>query len=110
MPEQKVKPPRDELVDCREENMTLDEIATIYEVSSSTIKRWLRSYELVQKRGVKSQVVPVVPANRRMDSLLDRAKMVLGRRVTEHRTRGYFLDGRAVKADDLIIAAGFTPK
>lgn len=110
MPKMIPRPPRDDLEDCRKERMTLDEIAEIYEVSVPTVKRWIRNYGLTSTR--KPKKVLVMPQSKTgfQGSLLDQAKAKLGRRVSEHRVRGYFLDGCAVKADDLIVAAGLSPR
>lgn len=108
MPEKIEKPPREDLVDCKEENMTLEEIAAIYTVSVSTVKRWIREYGLTAKK--KAKLVMTEKYARPNETVLDKAKSVLGSRLTEHRIRGYILDGRPMKTDDVIRAAGLQPK
>lgn len=107
MPEKITRPPREDLEDCKREGMRLEDIAVIYEVSVSTVKRWIRAEKLNTPRKVKKIVMPQINL-KKMGSLLDQAKEILGARVKEHRQRGYMLDGRAVKADDLIKAAGLS--
>lgn len=108
MPEKISRPPREDLEDCRREGMRLEDIAEIYSVSVSTVKRWIRAENLLTPKKVKRIIMPQ-PALNKMGSLLDQAKGVLGARIKEHKMRGYFLDGRAVSADDLIRAAGLRP-
>ena len=105
MPERIPQPSRDELEDCRREGMTLEEISGIYSVSVSTVKRWIRSLGLLTPKK-KVKITMPAPQLHRQGSLLDQAKAILGARITEHRIRGYFLDGRATTADRLIDAAG----
>lgn len=110
MPEMIDKPPREDIEDCKREGMTLQDISEIYNVSVSTVKRWIRSYGLATQKRTKKVIVMPTPKNTGQGSLLDQAKAKLGKRVSVHNIRGYFLDGRAVKADELIVAAGLTPR
>ena len=108
MPDKISMPPRDDLEDCKDENMTLQDIADIYNVSVSTVKRWMRHYKLANGARPRKKKVDMLPAPDLSDLIcaLDRAKEKLKTRLTEHPRRGYLLDGRPVKAEDLIKAAG----
>ena len=110
MPDMIDKPPREDIEDCKSEGMTLQDISEIYNVSVSTVKRWIRGYGLASKKRTKKVITMPTPKNTGQGSLLDQAKIKLGNRVTVHKIRGYFLDGKAVKADDLLVAAGLTPR
>lgn len=108
------RPPREDLADCKVEGMKLDEIAAEYNVSVPTVKRWMSYYGLTERRRNKDELpkslIAIGPREDEHLCLLDRAKRILGDRWSMQKQRGYFLDGRAVKADDLIRAAGLSPR
>lgn len=99
---------KQDIQDMRAEGMTREDIADVLGVSLSQVKRWIKRLGLSKQKSKRSCADKTIMADNGMN-LLDRAKVILGKRVTEDR-RGYKLDGRSVNPDALITAAGLTPK
>jgi hypothetical protein len=103
-------PSKEELIEMRKEGFTREEIAEYFGVSLSRVKRWLKNYGF--SRAPKQ--TPPPPSNPLADELpydtgmtmMERAKMILGTRLTEDRHKGYCLDGRPAKTGRIIAAAG----
>lgn len=104
------QPPRpEELQALRDDGLNREEIADHYGVSLTTVKRWISIFKITKpsKRTGKRKQEP----RRRLPlddglTLIDKAKEVLGQRLREDRYRGYVLDGRPVRTDAVIAAAG----
>lgn len=111
-------PPKDELVRLRSHGKSRDEIAKHYGVSLSRVKRW------ISELGVETSNEPkkthhsarTKAAKRRaIDggddglTLLEQTRIILGDRVSED-FRGYLLDGRPIRVDALVRAAGLKLK
>lgn len=105
-------PSREELIAHREAGQTREDMAALYGVPLSRVKRWIKDLDipppssepkepLTKKRPAMG--VPMDPEDGL--TLLERAKVRLGTRVG-HDYRGYLLDGRPVRVDILIQAAG----
>lgn len=105
-------PTKEELEALRAEGKTREEIAAIYNVALSQVKRWISSLKVAKKivRREPSQVPQAVrPAVVMEDdglTVMEKAKRILGDRLTEKRGVGYLLDGRVVNTDVLLQAAG----
>ena len=98
-----IPPTREKLIELRQEG-TREEIANQYGVSVSTVRRWVRKYKLQRQR----KVLPTTMKPSNLDwgvTIIDKAKMILGGRITESRD-GYRLDNRACNTDDILLAAG----
>lgn len=101
-------PPREEIVQLREDGYTREEIAEHYGVALSKVKRWLQKYGFG-----KVDRKPVVPVDVKAAELpfdtgltmMERAKLILGTRLTEDRHLGYLLDGRVANTDRIIREA-----
>lgn len=107
--ETKTPPPPDELQALRDSGLNREEIAAHYGVSLTTVKRWISIHKITKpaKRAGKRKQEPrrrIAPDDGM--TLIDKAKEVLGSRLKEDRYRGYLLDGRPVRTDAVIAAAG----
>jgi len=104
-----VEPSKEELQELRDEGLTRDEIAAIYETSTSQVKRWLADYKIVKTiTQPNMNLIPAATENLNWDAgmpVMERCKFRLGERMTED-SRGYRLDGRPTSSKDLILAAG----
>jgi uncharacterized protein YjcR len=103
-------PTKQDLIDMRAEGFTREEIADYYGVTLSKVKRWLKKYGFsrVPKQVPPPPSTPVtdeLPFDTGM-TIMERAKLILGNRLTEDRHKGYCLDGRPAKTDRIIEAAG----
>jgi hypothetical protein len=106
-------PSRAEFTQLRELGYTREEMAEHFGVPLSRIKRWLSRHGFARPE----RKVPVEPVNLPIAELpldtgmtmMERAKAILGHRLTECRHRGYVLDGRVAGADKIIEAAGLKP-
>jgi uncharacterized protein YjcR len=105
-------PPREELEKLRKYK-TRDEIAHHYGVSLSRVKRWIKALSVPPENAVKAKHARARgKAEKRRAigddnglTLLEQARVVLGKRMGED-FRGYLLDGRPVRVDVLMKAAG----
>lgn len=103
-------PDREEIIKLRQNGMNREQIAEYYGVALSRVKRWIRELEIpeVPRQAEKQKVPPAEAVYLGQDygmTILERAKKVLGNRMTED-YRGYLLDGRPVRVDILIRTAG----
>jgi Homeodomain-like domain-containing protein len=104
-------PDREDILKLRQQGLNRDQIAEFYGVSLSRVKRWIREMDIP----MPGQAGGGKPKQKSTDgtklgdeygmTLVERAKRILGRRMSEDR-RGYLLDGRLCRVDILIIAAG----
>lgn len=112
-------PTRDELIRLREdEGMTREQIADHYEVSLTTVRRWIK--ELKIPRPSKQARNQTTKLYKRFGELvadpddgitiMERAEQILGTRLTYSRNRGRMLDGRPVHTRKVVEAAGLTFK
>lgn len=103
-------PPRADLVRLREQGYSRKKIAEFYGVSLARVKRWIREMDVPASTNkfTSDKIAAPSPVNLGTDyglTLIDRAKQKLGERVSQD-YRGYLLDGRLVRVDILISAAG----
>jgi len=103
-------PDKDELVRLRDLGWSRQRIADWYGVSIARVKRWINEMNLpaVTNRRSKSKIAHVESVGLGDDdglTLIEKAKMKLGTRMTQD-YRGYLLDGRLVRIDILLSAAG----
>lgn len=105
-------PDREELLKLRVQGMNREEIASHYGVAVSRVKRWIKELDIpnVATRSAASLRKQRSPQAAALDddfglTLVERAKRALGSRMTND-YRGYLLDGRPVRVDILIRAAG----
>lgn len=108
-------PTRDELIRLREEQgMTREKIAEHFEVSLTTVRRWIKEMDIprptkqiISKRDSHlSRYGEIIADPGDGLTLMERVKAVLGDRLTEKRGIGYFLDGRHVSTQAIVHAAG----
>jgi hypothetical protein len=97
------RPEKEELRKLREKE-TREELADYYCVSVSTIRRWVRFYNLQRRR--RETPKPLVPRPEKDSgiTIIDKARRILGDRLVEKR-EGYVLDNRPVNTDDILRAA-----
>lgn len=103
-------PDKDELVKLRDLGWSRGRIADYYGVSIARVKRWISEMKIpaVTNRRSKSKIAHVESVELGDDdglTLIERAKKKLGTRMTQD-YRGYLLDGRLVRIDILLQAAG----
>lgn len=107
-------PPKEDLEKLRNAGKTRDEIALIYNVSLSRVKRWIKELSIDvddAPRGV-ARARSREEKRRSMGeddglTLMEKARAILGKRIGED-YRGYLLDNRPVRIDVLVKAAGLT--
>lgn len=108
-----ITPTRAELIELREdEGMTREQIADFYEVSLTTVRRWIKEFQI--PRPSKQNDEPKPPRRKRAGTLepddgytvMERAEEILGDRLTERPSIGYFLDGRPASSRIVVEAAG----
>lgn len=92
------------------EKLTNIQIAELYGVSPSTVKRWVKRLKIAPRepknKDVEDKPRPVpLPVDSGI-SLMDQCKQILGGRMTEKTGQGYMLDGRPVSSMQIIKAAG----
>lgn len=107
----KTYPPEATLLELRQ-NHTNIEIAEKYGVSTSTVKRWIRSYNIPHReKNTTSHIINErkKPSPQTGLGLMDRARSILGSRLTEDRI-GYKLDGRYARTDSILKAANLAIK
>lgn len=105
-------PDREELIKLRQQGLNREQIAKHYGVALSRVKRWVSELDLpeVPARASKREKIKFsegVPLS--VDhglTIIEQAQNILGPRMTEDRNRGYLLDGRLVRIDILLRAAG----
>lgn len=108
-------PTRDDLIRLREdEGMTRDQIADHYDVSLTTVRRWIKELNVPrptkQARNQTQNKLTrfgeiVAPLDDGL-TVMERAQSILGDRLTERRGVGYVLDGRPVSSRRVVEAAG----
>lgn len=105
-------PDRAELIKLRQQGLNRDQIAERYGVALSRVKRWIKELDIPaapeyanRKAKIKSSEGGPLGVDYGL-TLVEKAKNVLGPRMVEDRNRGYLLDGRPVRVDILIRAAG----
>jgi hypothetical protein len=104
-------PTKEELEQHRADGKTREQLATIYGVPLSQIKRWISSLK-VSKKLVRREAYPSVPKQVRSRihddeglTIMERAKRILGARLREQRGVGYVLDGKVANTDAILKAA-----
>lgn len=106
-------PSREDLVKLRESGFTREEVASHYGVSLSRVKRWLRKHGFARaERKIPTEPVDSPIADLPFDTgmtIMERAKLALGTRLTEDRHLGYLLDGRVANTDRILEAARLRP-
>lgn len=109
-----IRPTNEELSRLREAGLTRIAIAVQYEVPLSRVKRWLRELDVAPRATKLSTSKPQIRVREKQkygnfeeQSLMEKAKNVLGDRMTEKRYIGYILDGRPVSSWQIAEAAGF---
>ncbi len=110
-----ITPTREELIRLRETmEMTREEIAEHFGVGVSTVRRWIREMKIPRptprrrKRHqphLSSSGEIIAPIDDGL-TLMERAKLLLGNRLTESRVKGYVLDGRPSNIRRIFDAAG----
>ncbi len=103
-------PDREDLIRLRADGMNREDIALRYGVSLARVKRWIKEMSIpaANNRRTPLKIVPVESAELGEDyglTLIEKAKKTLGTRMTQD-YRGYLLDGRLVRLDILLQAAG----
>lgn len=108
-------PTRDDLIRLREdEGMTREQIADFYDVSLTTVRRWIKDLK-VPRPSKQARNLPSKPLTRFGEivadpddgiTVMERAEQILGDRFSERRGLGYFLDGRPVSSRRVVEAAG----
>lgn len=107
------EPSREDLIELRfEHNMTREDIAERYGVSTATVRRWIRDFDIPRPRSSRKNrdgsVTPIGELIAEPDdgfTVLERAQLVLGPRLLERPGYGYYLDGRPAHIDRIIEAA-----
>ncbi len=112
-------PTRDELIELREaQGMTREQIAEHFEVSLTTVRRWIKEMKIPRP---SKQVRYREPSNlTRLGeivaepddglTILEQAQQILETRLTEKRGFGYMLDGKPASIDKIVKAAGLKMK
>jgi len=108
-------PTRDELIRLREdEGMTREQIAEHFEVSLTTVRRWIKEMNVPrpskQARSQTKQPVSrfgeIIAEPDDGITIMERAEHILGERLETRRGLGYFLDGRPANTRKVVEAAG----
>jgi len=108
-------PTRDDLIRLREdEGMTREQIADYYEVSLTTVRRWIKELKVPrpskQARNQTSRPLTrfgeIIAEPDDGLTIMERAESILGSRFETRRGLGYFLDGRPVSTRRVVEAAG----
>ena len=106
-------PTKEELEALRDDGKTREQIAEIYGVSLSQVKRWISSRK-VRKKIIRKDIESKPTVSSRHPSVIDddglplmeRAQRILGDRLTEQKGVGYKLDGRVSSIERILEAAG----
>ena len=108
-------PTREELIHLREtKGMTREQIADHYEVSLTTVRRWIKELKVPrptkaarhQRSKHLSRSGEIIAEPDDGLTVMEKARSILGERASERRGLGYFLDGRPVSSRRIIEAAG----
>lgn len=106
------EPTRADLMVLRfEHNMTRENIADLYGVSTATVRRWIRDLDIPRPRSRNNQgrkTAPIGEAIADADdgfTVLEKAQLVLGARLLERPGFGYYLDGRPAHIDKILEVA-----
>jgi transcriptional regulator with XRE-family HTH domain len=108
-------PTREHLIFLREkEGLTREQIAKHYEVSLTTVRRWIKEMKVPrptkqarqQQHKNLSRLGEIIADADDGLTVMDHAKAILGDRLTERRGQGYFVDERPVNSRRVIEAAG----
>lgn len=102
------QPTKEELLALREQ-FTNVQIAAKFNISTSTLKRWIKGYDIPHRIKKKPVVTPNTNTKPKLSlqsgiGLMDRARLILGKRLTEDKI-GYKLDGRYARTDTILNAA-----
>lgn len=110
-------PSKEQLEELRTEGYTREELADMFDVSLSQVKRWITELKvtkkIVRKGGARHRTKvsngQPLPEDYGMN-VLERAQRTLGDRMTYRKGCGYYLDGRLVSVDQILSAAGVSYK
>ncbi len=106
-------PSKEDLEAKRSAGLTRKEIAVHYGVNISQVKRWISSLQ-VEKKIVRKPVDPkphkpargaLLPEDTGM-TVIEKARRILGPRLTEKKGLGYLVDGRICNTDEVLRLAG----
>ena len=103
-------PSRDELISLRENGMNREEIAAYFNTSLATVKRWIARLEVPTSTEPRKRRRALLSPHEAIATdtaltVIERARRILGKRMSQD-NRGYTLDGRPVKIEALLAAAG----
>lgn len=104
-------PTREDLIALRDgEGLNREEIAAYYNTSLATVKRWIARLDVPTSVEPRRKRRPQLCqreaiANDTSLTVIERARRILGPRMNQDQ-RGYTLDGRPVKVEALLAAAG----
>lgn len=112
------RPSNVELNALREAGLTRIQIAVKYDVPLSRVKRWLRELEIVPRATKVIHSKPKARVREKKqtnvffdsESLMEKAKKILGNRMGEKKHLGYILDGRPVSSWQILKAANLSIK
>jgi len=108
-------PTRDDLINLREtEGMTREQIAKHYNVSLTTVRRWIKDMNIPrptkQARNTHASHLTrfgeIVAEPDDGITVMERAETILGARLTVRRGYGYYLDGKPANTEKVIRTAG----
>lgn len=108
-------PTREELINLREKKgMTREQIAEHYEVSLTTVRRWIKELKIPrptkaarhQRNKNISRTGEIIAEPDEGLTVMEQARAILGDRATERRGVGYILDGRPASSRRIVEAAG----
>jgi transposase len=110
-------PDREEIIGLREQGMTREKIAEHYDVSITTVRRWIKQHNIPRpskqarrkRESHLSRNGEIIAPLKDERPILEQAQEILGERFTEKRFVGYVLDGRPAHVDAIIAAAGLVP-
>ena len=112
-------PTREELIHLREtEGLTREQIAEHFEVSLTTVRRWIKELKIPRpSKQVRykepshlSRLGEIIAEPDDGITVMEQALKILGDRVTEKRGFGYMLDGRPASSTKIVHAAGLKLK
>lgn len=108
-------PNREELINLREtQGLTREQIAEHYEVSLTTVRRWIKEMNVPrptkqarqQRNKNISRTGEIIAEPDDGMTIMDKAKAILGDRLTERRGMGYYIDNKPVSTRRVIESAG----
>jgi len=106
---------REELINLREkQGMTREQIAEHFKVSLTTVRRWIKEMKVPrptkqarqQRNKNISRLGEIIAEPDDGYTIMDKARAILGDRLTEKRGYGYHLDGRPVSSRRVVESAG----